>query len=461
MKYAIIDVETTGLSGIGNKITEIAIAVFDGERVVDEFHSLVNPQALISSHVIGLTGIDNAMVANAPTFSEIASQVLSYTEDKVFVAHNVNFDYNVIRNEFKELGIDFSRKKLCTVRLSKKIFPGLRSYSLGKLCSSLEIPLINRHRAKGDTDATVILFEKLLANDKNEELKKQLNPKNGEVALPALLAKETYDNLPYTPGIYYFRDKDGKIIYVGKAINIKKRVLGHFYDKKAKEIALCRETSHIDFEESGSELVALLMESEAIKHYYPKYNRAQKRTNKGYGILAYTNRKGIMQLGYNKTSLVPNPISVFYTVNECIQFLESLTETFQLCPKYTQLIPSGSVVGKCNHYKLSNCKGVCVQEESASDYNKRVLKAINSVKITSKSFAVITAGKTSEEKGIVLVEDGIYKGYGFLDESTTIEDFDTFKNYIQLQNSNSDVMRIIQNHILQHENATIVNKPEV
>ncbi|WP_417443082.1 exonuclease domain-containing protein [Joostella sp.] len=456
MNYAIIDVETTGLSGSGNKITEIAIAIYDGEKVIDEYHTLVNPQALITSHVVRLTGIDNDMVASAPTFKEIASEVLDFTDGKVFVAHNVNFDYNVIRNEFKELGIDFSRKKLCTVRLSKKIFPGLRSYSLGKLCSSLEIPLYDRHRAKGDTDATVILFEKLLKNDANDEVKKQLNPKNGEAALPALLAKETYDGLPENPGVYYFKDSSGKIIYVGKAINIKKRVLSHFYDKKAKEIELCRETSHIDFEESGSELLALLMESVAIKHHFPKYNSAQKLSNKGYGILAYTNRKGIIQLGYNKIKLVPNPIAIFFNINECIHFLESLTEAFKLCPKYTQLLPAGSITGKCNHFKINDCMGICVDEESPADYNKRVETAIKSVKIEAKSFVIVTKGKTFDEKGIALVEDGIYKGYGFIDESIVINNFEDFKDHIKLQNSDSDVMRIIQQHILQNENTTII-----
>ncbi|QLE01418.1 GIY-YIG nuclease family protein [Galbibacter sp. BG1] len=456
MKFAIIDVETTGLSGSGNKTTEIAIVIHDGKRIVNEYHTLVNPEALITRHVVGLTGIDNEMVATAPTFKEIASEVFELTKDCVFVAHNVNFDYNVIRNEFKSLGVDFSRKKLCTVRLSRKVFPGLRSYSLGKLCNYLEIPLFDRHRAKGDTDATVILFEMLLKNDSQGEIGKQLKSRNGEASLPALLAKETYYNLPERPGIYYFKNANGEIIYVGKAINIKKRVLSHFYDKKAKEIALCRETSHIDFEESGSELVALLMESAAIKHHYPKYNRAQKVSNKGYAILAYTNRKGIVQLGFNKSNLVLNPIALFFTVNECMQFLESITETFQLCPKYTQLISSGTAAGKCKHYRLTNCKGICEEKEAVEHYNKRVEEALNSIKIENKSFAIITKGKTLSEKAVVLIENGIYKGFGFLDETISISEFEEFRDYIKLQKNNSDVVKIVQQYILKNENAEVV-----
>src|SRR5690606_29800639 len=157
--YTIIDVETTGQ---GNKITEIAVLKYDGNQVIDEFTSLVNPESYIPDYITALTGIDNFMVANAPMFSEIANQIIGITEGTVFVAHNVNFDYNVIRNEFKTIGIDFTRKKLCTVRLSRKLIPGHKSYSLGRICQALAIDINGRHRARGDAEATVILFEKLL-----------------------------------------------------------------------------------------------------------------------------------------------------------------------------------------------------------------------------------------------------------------------------------------------------------
>ena len=243
--YTIIDVETTGR---GNKITEISIFKYDGEKVVDEFTSLVNPEALIPDYITALTGIDNAMVANAPTFSEIADDILSITENTLFVAHNVNFDYNVIRNEFKAIHINFTRRKLCTVRLSRTLFPGFRSYSLGKLCNSLNIDLVDRHRARGDAEATVTLFEKLLAHENSESaFTNFLKKSSKEATLPPHLSSELFNSIPNAPGIYYFKNKKGKIIYVGKAVNLKKRVLGHFYDKKEKELNLCRETADIDF----------------------------------------------------------------------------------------------------------------------------------------------------------------------------------------------------------------------
>ncbi|WP_417363070.1 exonuclease domain-containing protein [Galbibacter sp.] len=456
MKYAIIDVETTGLAGSNNKVTEIAVAIHDGARVIDEFHTLVNPLIPIAPYVVGLTGIDDGMVQDAPVFDAIADQLLQLTEDCVFVAHNVSFDYSVIQKEFKSIGVNYQRKKLCTVRLSRKIFPGLKSYSLGKLCSYLDIKLNNRHRAKGDTDATVILFEKLLRNDSQNLISGQLNFRSGEAALPSLLSKETVDKLPSKPGVYYFKDSNGVVIYVGKAIHIKKRVLSHFYDKKENEMALCRETATIDFEESGSELLALLMESVAIKKYFPKFNRAQKLSNRGYAILSYTNRLGIIQLGYNKTKLVPKPLAIFYKVSDCIAFLENLCERFDLCPKYTQLLPASKSGSGCDHFKLHNCRGICKGEESVGHYNQRVKEALETSKVLADNFVLVGPGRSSEEKGIVWVENGIYRGYGFVESSIQISVYDEFMDYIQLQKNDNDSYSIVQQFLTKGKNYEII-----
>lgn len=456
MKYAIIDVETTGLSGTANKVTEIAVVIHDGVKVVEEFHTLVNPQVPIAPYVVGLTGIDDNMVKDAPVFNEIASQLVEMTESCVFVAHNVSFDYRVIQNEFNALGISYERKKLCTVRLSRKIFPGLKSYSLGKLCSYLNIELNNRHRAKGDTDATVILFEKLLQLDVDNLIAGQLNKKNGETSLPSLLSKNTVDKLPAKPGVYYFKDNNGKIIYVGKAIHIKKRVLSHFYDKNENEIALCRETAAIDFEESGNELLALLMESAAIKKYFPKFNRAQRISNRGYAILSYTNRLGIIQLGYNKSKLVPKPLAVFYKISDCVAFLENLCERFDLCPKYTQLLPSSSSGSGCDHFKLDNCHGVCKGEETVEQYNQRVREALENSRELADNYVLIGSGRNSSEKGIVWVENGIYRGYGFIGTDVQISVYDEFMDHIELQNNDNDSYSIVQKFLTNEKDYKII-----
>src|SRR5690606_652417 len=305
---------------------------------IEEFTSLVNPEILIPDYITALTGIDNYMVANAPTFSEIAEAILAITQDSVFVAHSVNFDYNVIRKEFKSLGIDFRRPKLCTVRLSRTLLPGFKSYSLGKLCDNLGIAIYDRHRARGDAQATVILFEKLLATEGSKETFNNFLKKSSvEATRPPHLPSAVFEAIPNTPGIYYFRNKKNDIIYVGKAKDLKKRVLGHFYNKSEKELNLCRETAYIDFELSGSEIIALLMEDAAIKKHFPPYNKAAKRNPKMYGIISYSDRSGIMHLAYNEMKTNHNALMTFYNITDCRTYLEDLCIQFQLCPKYCHL----------------------------------------------------------------------------------------------------------------------------
>ena len=453
--YAIVDVETTGLGGDhGNRITEIAIIIHNGQSIVDEFHTLVNPETAISPYVTGLTGITEDIVREAPVFADIIDEVDAFTRDHVFVAHSVNFDYNVIKKEYARQGKTFQRKKLCTVRLSRQLFPGFRSYSLGNLCSQLNISIYDRHRAMGDAEATVILFEKLLYKDQKGVIQYHLNVRSRENTLPPLLPRATYEKLPEAYGVYYFKNARGVVIYVGKAKNLKKRVLGHFYDKSERELALCRETAQIDFELAGSELLALLIESYAIKKLYPKYNRAQKQTQKGYVLVDYTNRAGVWQLGYVPTRSVTSHTSAyFYTVQEAITFLEELSIRFSLCPKYTQL---QNGVEHCSHYKVPPCKGICREKETIEVYNERVLEALQWVKTHRKEeFIIKEKGRTSEEYGFVWVSGGRCKGYGFVDREVTVTRPEELENWMLAGGDNTDVKRIIDQYMRSEQRNTV------
>lgn len=441
--YTIIDVETTGRS---NQITEISIFKFDGTKIIDEFTSLVNPNTLIPVHITTLTGIDNALVANAPSFAEIAEDILNITQDTIFVAHNVNFDYNVIRNEFKNMHIDFNRKKLCTVRLSRTLLPGHKSYSLGKLCKSLEIPLSDRHRARGDAAATVILFELLLAQkDAEVTFQKFLKPSSKEATLPPNLPSHTFNGLPKKAGIYYFKDKKGKIIYVGKAKDIQKRVLSHFYNKSKKELDLCRETADIDFELSGSELVALLMEDAAIKHHYPSYNSAAKRKTKSYAIFEYYDRGGVKHLAFNDAKMIANPLITFYNIRDCRTYLERLCMQFELCPKYCHLQENVKV---CSHFLIQSCKGICKQEEEIELYNERVNLAMAHSREASQNVVIKQKGRTTNEEAFVLVKNGLYLGYGFIDFDVQISHTDELEDHLIKQKDNVDIQRILRKVLL-------------
>ena len=443
MLYTIIDVETTGQ---GNRMTEISIFKYDGENIVDEFTTLINPETYIPTHITALTGIDNALVADAPRFEEVAEDILKITEDAIFVAHNVNFDYNVISGEFKRIGLEFTRKKLCTVRLSRKLLPGHRSYSLGKLCKALDIKLVDRHRARGDAEATVIVFQLLLQQPNATDVFKEfLNKNSREATLPPNLPKETFEALPDTAGIYYFKDKKGKIIYVGKAINIKKRVLSHFYSKAQKSLNMVRETGDIDFETSGSELIALLMEDAAIKHHFPIYNKVAKRTIQSFSIFSYEDRKGVLHLASNKGRLVPNPIITFYNVRDVRLFLEKLCSKYNLCPKYCHL---QEAVSECSHYNIKDCNGICRDEEAIETYNNRVLEAIYHISEQKDDIILKEKGRDKNEDAFVMIKGGEYLGYGFIDKEESINHIDDLHAYLIPQKNSVDIQKILRPHLM-------------
>jgi len=443
--YSIVDIETTGN---GSKITEISIFKYDGEQVVDEYTTLVNPECTIPRFITNLTGITNAMVSNAPKFYEIAKKVNELTKDSIFVAHSVNFDYSIIQKEFKDLGFEFRRKKLCTIRLSRKLIPGLRSYSLGALCASQEIEIKNRHRARGDAEATTILFEKLLQMDTQNVFNSFLNPRSRQATLPPMLPEKIVDELSNKTGIYYFKNNKDEIIYVGKAKKIKQRVMSHFYDKAKKEITMCLETSNVEYVETGNELLALLMESAEIKRIFPKYNRSQRRAQESIGMFSYEDRDGIIHLAYNRLKLVSKPLMKFHNTTECRVFLEKLCEDFELCPKYCHLQTN---VSSCFHYQLKKCKGVCRDEEPVTAYNKRVKAAINSVCFKTENFVIKEKGRNSKEYAYVLVLNGIYKGFGYMNKKIKIKNTNDYLEPLNLQKDNNDVKRILNSYLSKNE----------
>ncbi len=450
--YAIVDIETTGLGAKGNKITEISIFVHNGKKVIKEFTTLVNPESPISYQISGLTGITNDMVRAAPKFHEIAKQVIQYTQDCIFVAHSVNFDYNVIKHELQKLGAEFKRKKLCTVRLSRKLIPGQRSYSLGNLCMNLGIKINGRHRARGDAEATVTLFEKLLKLDTNGTFDAFLNNRSRHATLPPLLPKKVLDNLPNLTGVYYFKDNNGKVIYVGKANDIKQRVLSHIYSKANKELKLCQETANITFELTGNELIALLFESNEIKRLYPKYNSSQKRSNPSYGITTYKDRKGIIHIVFNRIRILKSPLLKFYSQTQCRTFLEELCEKYELCPRYCNL---QNISGGCFHYHIKKCKGICRNTEDVEIYNQRVKQALDLL-LNNDSYIIKEKGRSTKEEAVVLVKNGIYQGFVFVSKQKEILDFSDYQKLINLKQDNSDIQRILNSYLSNNEKNNVV-----
>jgi len=440
MRYAIVDIETTGSYARSHAITEIAIIIHDGEKIVDTFETLINPDTTIAPFVQRLTGINNRMLQDAPRFHEVAKQIWTLTDDCVFVAHSVNFDYSYIYEEFKSLGADFKRKKLCTVRLSRKLFPGYSSYSLGVLCANLGIDVENRHRAMGDAMATAQLFERCMKADTDDLIKKSLNKNSKEALLPPHLPKEVYDALPEKTGVYYFQDTKGKIIYVGKAINIKSRIYSHLTGKGTSKLSFITAIANITYTLCGTELIALLLESHEIKRLFPLYNQSQKFDRGSYVLIDYFDQQEIHHLAYARNHSSLKALTTFKSFDAAREFMFSFIRDNNLCQKYCG-IQTGS--GACFDYQIKECKGVCNGTEAIDTYNQRVAIALNKLNKTLDTKLIIDQGRTWNEKSVVVIENGVYKGFGYYDGSVEINDAEQAKNYIEPYKHNSDVQRIL------------------
>jgi DNA polymerase III subunit epsilon len=453
--YAIVDIETTGGYAANHRITEIAIYHHDGMQITDTYHTLINPGRSIPYYITGLTGITTEMVMTAPTFKDLASEILSKLDGKVFVAHNAHFDYSFLKKELEDAGINWQAKKLCTVRLSRKIIPGLRSYSLGSLAESLGVTISNRHRAKGDAAATVKIFDMLLQRDRDNNILKALKRNSGETILPPNLPKEEFEKLPAKCGVYYFHDAHGKVIYVGKAINIKKRIAGHF-SGDAKEWSRSKirsEIHHISFELAGNELIALLLESQEIRKLWPKYNQAQKYRVEEWGIYNYEDRNGYQRFSVNMVTRGSRPLIRFSSKGEAWNFLWEKVREFSLCPKLSGLQVSK---GLCFNYQTGECKGACMCIETVKKYNRKIEKTIASFSGQGSSVAIIGKGRRTDEQSLVLVERGNYLGFGYFDSNVSISDLDSARTYIRTSVETPTVQNLINSYITNPRGAEVI-----
>jgi DNA polymerase-3 subunit epsilon len=453
--YAIVDIETTGGYAENHRITEIAIYHFDGVQVTDKFHTLINPGRRIPTFITGLTGITTEMVQDAPAFEEVAEEIFSRLKDRVFVAHNAHFDYSFLKKEFDEVGMHWVTKKLCTVRLSRKIIPGLNSYSLGRLAESLGIKIPDRHRAGGDALATTRIFAELVRRDNAGVITKALKRNSGETILPPNLPKEEYDKLPAKAGVYYFHDVRGTVIYVGKAINIKRRISGHFTGEAREwnRSNIRNEIHHISYELTGNELIALILESQEIRRIWPKYNLAQKYKVEEWGVYDYEDRNGYLRFGVNMVSRGTKPLITFSSKGDAWNFMWEKVKENDLCPKLSGLQVAK---GLCFSHQSGTCKGACQGVEKAKKYNKRVQKAIDSFFEVGQTVAILGKGRKPEEKSVVLVENGNYLGFGFFDESESISDLEAAKNFIKPSKDNRAVQNIVNSYLTNPRGVELV-----
>ncbi|GAB5562943.1 MAG: exonuclease domain-containing protein [Winogradskyella sp.] len=392
------------------------------------------------------------MLRNAPKFYEVAKRIVEITEDCILVAHNSEFDYRILKTEFKRLGFEFKRKTLCTVELSQKLIPDMESYSLGKLARALGIPVSDRHRANGDAMATIKLFKLLLSKDTDKTIvSNAIKVEKKSKIKPNL--KEIIEELPNATGVYYIHDAKGTILYIGKSNNIKKRLTQHFTNTNSKSRKIQTLVASVTYEKTGSELVALLKESEEIKKNKPILNRALRRNLFTHGLYHFEDKNGYINLSIEKANKEDLPVTTFTNRQSAKHFMLKIMDDYMLCQKLTGMYHTNT---NCFRHEVKECNGACVLEESSADYNKRVLMLIDKHSYKNKNMLVIDRGRDIEEKSVVLIENGVFRGLGFFDLNYQINNPDILQTLITPMENNRDTQHIIQSYIRRNKRLKIV-----
>lgn len=392
------------------------------------------------------------MLRSAPKFYEIAKRIVEITEDCILVAHNAQFDYRILCTEFRRLGFEYERPSLCTVELAKDLIPNQESYSLGKLVRSLGIPVADRHRASGDAMATVKLFKMLLDKDSTKSIIQEsirLNPKH------QLEPKHIHiiEQMPTVAGVYYMHKSDGEIIYIGKSNNIKKRVNQHFTNTNPKSKKIQMQVAAVTYDTTGSELVALLKESEEIKRNNPIFNRALRRKIFTHALYSFVDEHGYINLKIDIADARKNPITTFANRQSGKLFMFHMVEAYQLCQKLTGLYNTKT---SCFKYDIKECAGACIQKEAPEDYNTRVEALIEKNSYKNKSMVIIDRGRAIDERSAILIENGVFKGLGFFNLNYQINNIEVLESIITPMENNRDNQHIIHSYLRKNNRLKVI-----
>lgn len=441
--FAVVDLETTGGQPHRDRITEVAIFVHDGTRVVEEFQSLVNPGVPIPPFITRLTGISNEMVREAPPFHQVARRIVEITEGHVLVAHNARFDYAFLKKEFLDLGYPFARRTLCTVRAARKWIPGLPSYSLGKLCGELSLPIEDRHRAFGDARATTLLLDRLI--DAAGSAQTLIDTHGQQGVPPRNLKPGVLDNLPDATGVYHLHDEKGDIVYIGKSRNIRSRVQSHLRQdvRSPKPLAFRDEVHDVSFELTGNDLVALLLEQAEVKRHRPKYNRQLKRRYYGYGLFVDTDAQGYVNFRVKVASEISSPLVRVSNREAGEGLIYKLVETYGLC---LSKCFERKFTGECPPYLNGACRGACQGGEAAASYNDRANKVVERYQLPHANFFILGKGRQANERAFVCVEDGQLQGFGYLSEEESW-DVQSAKGVMTPLEDNKDARGLLLNKV--------------
>lgn len=446
--YAIIDVETTGGSPATDRVIEIAVIVHDGQRTIESYSTLLNPKRPIDPYVTKLTGITDEMVKKSPTFQDIHQKILELTHENIFVAHNVKFDFGMLRQEFKRLGIDFNRKQLDTVNLARKTIPGFNSYSLGNICDSLGIQIENRHRALGDAEATAKLLEIVLTkNTAAKYIEIELNHGIDIDLLPPYLSKAEIEKLPEDAGVFYYKDEVGRILYLEGVKNIRKKVINYFSapvstaPEKTRLFELIR---NIDYELSGNELVAKLIAHRDARQHQPEFNKKIKILPTTHAIFLQYNEQGFAQL----------------KVHDIHEPAGDIVLRFGSKPTANKVLAKINKEGGLHSWYAVRAKlleaGTAPEIKTLRNYNRVVEKAIGRYLYRQPNFFIIAEGIHPESLSAVMIEANQYKGFGYFDPELTPATPENLREIIKPAEDDFDTQKIIRNHLRKTKKAKII-----
>ncbi|MDB5224449.1 MAG: polC [Candidatus Adlerbacteria bacterium] len=408
--FAIVDTETSGTSPNNNQIIEIGILRVEQGKVVRTYKTLIKPARMIPKVITSITGIQPEDLEDAPAFEEVALDIREMLEGAVMVAHNARFDYSFIKNEFKRLGIPYNAKTLCTVKLSRELFPQYSHHNLDAVIEAHGLRCINRHRAYDDADALWQFLQVVEKKIEKEKMVATIEKLLGNHTLPTGLSREMLRGLPNTPGVYIFYGADNEVLYVGKSVNIRTRVLSHFSGdhQTAKELRMTGEVAHVGFEETTGELSALFLESKLIKELIPVYNRALRKAKQLAVMTRTETERGYSSVSVSYASYVDptegEVLGIFRTKRQAKDFLDSVVRDHALCPK---LLGVEQGTGACFQQQLGHCQGACVGAERVHDYNARFSGVFAARKIKTWPYKgpVVVKEDAEAEEGTAYVID--------------------------------------------------------
>lgn len=386
-----VDIETNGLDHIRGRVIEVAAIRVEDGQVVHEYRQLINPGAPLPQFITNLTGIHGRDLDDAPLFMGIAEELKRALSDAIFVAHNVRFDYSFLKQEFKRIGQPFAPELLCTVRLSRALYPEHRGHKLQDLIRRHNLQVAARHRAYDDAHALWQFVQHVRTNFDGAIVEQAVTKQFRKPSLPKSLAPETLESLPGGTGVYIMEDAKGRPIYVGKSVHIKKRVASHFMrdHDNVGEFKIAQTVHHIQARETSGELAALLLESQLVKDLQPLYNRKLRKTEKLTIARQSQNDDGYTTIGLEEASNitaddVPSILAVYARRNSAKNALDEMIKDYQLCPK---LLGLEKGKGACFQHQLHRCKGACVGKEPAALYNARLKIAFNKQHIQEWPFS--------------------------------------------------------------------------